>query len=45
MAMFRYDLPHAVPPVDPGAAIDWDADTGKWSVVLELRENFRAHDR
>jgi hypothetical protein len=22
--------------------VDWDADTGKWSVVLELRQNFRA---
>jgi hypothetical protein len=42
VVMFRYDLPHAVPPVDPGEAIDWDAETGKWSVVLELRQNFRA---
>ena len=39
--MFRYDLPHAVAVVDPGVPLDWDADTGKWSVVLELRENFR----
>jgi hypothetical protein len=42
VVMFRYDLPHAVPPVDPGEPIDWDAETGKWSVVLELRQNFRA---
>lgn len=44
VVMFRYDLPHAVAAVDPSAPIDWDADTGKWSVVLELRENFR-HSR
>jgi hypothetical protein len=41
VAMFRYDLQHAVEAVDPGVPLDWDADTGKWSVVLELRENFR----
>jgi hypothetical protein len=41
VVMFRYDLPHAVAPIDPGVPLDWDADTGKWSVVLELRENFR----
>ena len=41
IVMFRYDLPHAVVAVDPDVPIDWDSDTGKWSVVLELRENFR----
>lgn len=41
VVMFRYDLPHAVTAVDPGVPVEWDADTGKWSVVLELRENFR----
>jgi hypothetical protein len=41
IVMFRYDLPHAVAVVDPGVPVDWDADTGKWSVVVELRENFR----
>lgn len=44
VVMFRYDLPHAVAAVDPGVPVDWDAGTGKWSVVLELRENFR-HSR
>jgi hypothetical protein len=39
VAIFRYDLPHAVSPVNPGKkSIDWTLDTGKWSVVLELRE-------
>lgn len=36
--LFRYDLPHAVAAVDENQALDWNADTGKWSVVLELRE-------
>jgi hypothetical protein len=41
VVMFRYDLPHEVPVVDPGGPVEWDADTGKWSVVLELRQNSR----
>jgi hypothetical protein len=41
VVLFRYDLPHAVAAVDPGVPVEWEADTGKWSVVLELRENFR----
>jgi hypothetical protein len=41
VVMFRYDLRHAVAAVDPDASLDWNAATGKWSVVLELRENFR----
>lgn len=36
--LFRYDLPHAVALVDEDKSLDWNADTGKWSVVLELRE-------
>jgi len=36
--LFRYDLPHEVLPVDEDEAIDWPADTGKWSFVLDLRE-------
>lgn len=36
--LFRYDLPHAVAVVDQDKTLDWNADTGKWSVVLELRE-------
>ncbi len=39
--LFRYDLPHAVTPVDEGRAIDWSSDTGRWSFVLELRETYR----
>ena len=42
--MFRDDLPHAVAVVDAGVPLDWNADTGKWSLVLELHENFR-HSR
>jgi len=39
VAIFRYDLPHAVSKVNPYIpSIDWKKDTGKWSVVLELRE-------
>lgn len=36
--IFRYDLAHAVRPVDQQQQIDWDSDAGKWSVLLELRE-------
>lgn len=37
--LFRYDLQHEVTPVNPGKKqIDWNLPTGKWSVVLELRE-------
>ncbi len=35
--LFRYDLPHAVRPVDADQQMDWDSDAGKWSIVLELR--------
>ncbi len=36
--IFRYDLAHAVQPVNNEKQIDWDSDSGKWSVLLELRE-------
>ena len=36
--IFRYDLAHAVRPVDEDKQIDWDAESGKWSMLLELRE-------
>jgi hypothetical protein len=36
--LFRYDLPHAVTPVDEGRELDWRSDAGKWSYVLDLRE-------
>ena len=39
--LFRYDMPHAVAPVDEGRAIDWSSETGRWSFVLELRETYR----
>jgi len=39
VVIFRYDLPHSVSPVNPEKKpIDWSLNTGKWSVVLELRE-------
>jgi hypothetical protein len=41
IAIFRYDLPHAVSAVDAGETIDWASDRGKWSFVLELRDNYR----
>jgi len=36
--LFRYDLPHAVDPVDPQRELDWNSEAGKWSFVLDLRE-------
>lgn len=38
--LFRYDIPHEVTPIDEGQALDWASEAGKWSVVLELRENY-----
>ena len=39
VVIFRYDLPHAVSPVNPDIkSINWTLPSGKWSVVLELRE-------
>ena len=36
--IFRYDLAHAVRLVDVEQELTWDSDSGKWSVLLELRE-------
>ena len=36
--LFRYDTPHAVTPVEPDRALDWESEAGKWSFVLDLRE-------
>lgn len=36
--IFRYDLSHAVWTVDEEKEIDWSSESGKWSVLLELRE-------
>lgn len=36
--IFRYDLAHGVRAVDPEKELDWDAESGKWTVLLELRE-------
>jgi len=36
--IFRYDLIRAVAPVDEEEPIDWDGESGKWSMLLELRE-------
>ena len=38
--LFRYDIPHEVTLIDDGQALDWASEAGKWSVVLELRENY-----
>ena len=36
--VFRYDLAHGVKAVDPEKEIDWKSESGKWTVLLELRE-------
>jgi hypothetical protein len=38
--LFRFDVPHSVSIVDEGQTLDWNSEAGKWSVVLELRENY-----
>lgn len=32
--LFRYDLPHAVYPIDPGAELDWSSEDGRWSLIM-----------
>jgi hypothetical protein len=32
--LFRYDIPHAVTPVDPHKTINWNSSAGRWSMVL-----------
>ena len=41
IVVFRYDLPHEVTACDKGQTLDWKSATGKWSVVLELRDTHR----
>lgn len=36
LILFRYDLEHAVGPVDSDVALDWDSEKGRWTLVLEL---------
>lgn len=36
LILFRYDLEHAVGPVDSDTALDLNTDTGRWTLVLEL---------
>lgn len=39
VVVFRYDIPHGVTHVNrEKESINWQLETGKWSVVLELRE-------
>jgi hypothetical protein len=40
VVLFRFDIPHDVTTIDEGRTLDWNSDGGKWSVVLELRENY-----
>jgi len=34
ITLFRYDLPHAVSPVDSDKPIDWNSDKGRWTMIL-----------
>lgn len=34
VALFRADLPHAVMPIDPSVELDWDADDGRWTMLM-----------
>lgn len=36
--VFRYDIPHEIKPINPQDQLDWNAISGKWSLVLELLE-------
>ncbi|MEW6688692.1 MAG: hypothetical protein AB1452_06315 [Pseudomonadota bacterium] len=36
LILFRYDLEHAVTPVDADASLDWNSHKGRWTLVLEL---------
>jgi len=32
--LFKYDLPHAVYPIDPEAELDWSSEAGRWSLIM-----------
>lgn len=40
VALFRYDLPHEVPPIDPQRPLDWSSPAGLWILSVELVESY-----
>ena len=34
MVLFRFDIPHWITPVDPGAPLDYGSSKGRWTLVL-----------
>lgn len=41
LILFRYDLEHAVSPVDVEAELEWTRKSGRWTLVLELLSTHR----
>lgn len=40
VVLFRYDLPHEVPPIDPVRPLDWSSPAGLWMLSMELVESY-----
>ncbi|MBI5613125.1 MAG: hypothetical protein HY942_08705 [Gammaproteobacteria bacterium] len=40
VVLFRYDLPHEVPPIDPLRPLDWSSPAGLWMLSVELVESY-----
>lgn len=40
VVLFRYDLPHAVPPIDSTRSLDWSSPVGLWILSMELVESY-----
>ncbi len=40
VVLFRYDLPHEVPPIDPRRPLDWSSPAGLWILSIELVESY-----
>jgi hypothetical protein len=38
--LFRYDLPHEVPPIDPHRPLDWSSPAGLWMLSVEWVESY-----
>ena len=34
IALFRYNLPHAVHYIDPSEKINWNSEKGRWTLVM-----------
>ena len=38
LTIFRYDIPHSVPMIDPGSPLEFHRPTGRWTAILPVYE-------